>query len=266
MEKSPDLSAKLLKYRHTSTQGTTIRMHRALRSLSFTRGRLLTMLLLPLFFDLVLYFNIDSILHFWSESFTFLIDRLRPEGHLATLTVAFPTGSLDIPFPDLPTFAPSSFAIWMNIAVSIMLFVLSGLIPKNLMPLIYLLRAALLIQISASVYFLVSPGGGLYSMGSYITCMLGVGIYLIFLVSPLLAVIYYIFDFPFWRKFVVTTLVISYFIFVLPLQYMLHAIVINSWGLLFMPLLYLMFALLLDTLMFVCWYSWAMTWRPRNLN
>ncbi|MBY0544590.1 MAG: hypothetical protein K2Q14_03460 [Gammaproteobacteria bacterium] len=115
-----------------------------------------------------------------------------------------------------------------------------------------------------SIFFLINPDSPPYELSNYIKGMLNLGIYLLLLLAPLLTLIYYIFDFAFWRKFAVTFFIIAYFIIALPLQYMLQALIISSVSMLFMPVLYLLFGALLDTLMFVGWYSWAMTWAGRE--
>ncbi|MEI7669952.1 MAG: hypothetical protein WCJ33_07710, partial [Pseudomonadota bacterium] len=88
---------------------------------------------------------------------------------------------------------------------------------------------------------------------------LALGIYLLFIIPIIMALIYYIFEFSLLKKIVITALMLVYFILFLPFQYMLHAVIINAFTLIFLPVLYLNFGLMVDILMFIGWYSFAMS-------
>lgn len=254
------LRAKLLKYRHTGIRGTPIVMHRALRKITLSYSAIATIVLLPLFFDGILWMGLDSITKLWAGIFDFWIHRLKLDGQVLYVGTQLLGKQLSIPYPDLPTSIPSQLAIYNNIVYSLLLFALVHFIPKNYLPAIYVLRTALLIQLSASFYYIIHPGSNPYELMGYISGMLTLGLYVMLLASPLLAMIYYIFDFPFRYKLTATLLMVGYFLIVLPFQYMLHALIISSGSMLLMPVLYLLFGALLSTLMFVSLYGWMMTW------
>jgi hypothetical protein len=48
----------------------------------------------------------------------------------------------------------------------------------------------------------------------------------------------------------------------IPLQYLLHAWLLHC-SILFMPVLYFVCGPFLDVLIFVCFYSWGMSWQSR---
>ncbi len=264
-KKAAEFIAKLLRLRQSGTHGTVVPMHRALRRIRLEPSSILAIILLPVFFDLLLWVNLKPITELWGAFFDFWISKLHLVGHVSYATMKILGTSMPIPFPDLPTTLPSHYAVWGNGLVSLALLALTKFIPqKNYLPASYIARVALIIQISASLYFLIKPESPPYELGVYIEGILTLGLYLLLLLSPLLALIYYIFDFPFWRKGAATALVIVYFIIALPFQYMLHALIISSVSILFMPVLYLLFGALLNTLMFVSWYVWAMTWAGKT--
>ncbi len=258
--------AKLLQYRQTGTHGTRIRMHRALRHISLSPTTIFSIIVLPVFFDALLWTHLDTITQLWGRWFGFWIGHLQPDAHVAYASTAFLGRQLDVPYPDLMAALPSKAAVQINLIAALLILLPTGLISKKYLPVTYLLRAAILIQISSSVYFMLRPDHLPYAMGSYVSGMLSLGLYLMLLTSPLLALIYYIFDFPVWRKFMVTATMIGYFLLVLPMQYMLHALIMSKGSMLFMPLLYLLFGALLNILMFVSCYALAMTWRAREKN
>ncbi len=256
--------AKLFRHRHTGTHGTEIYMHRALRRITLSPSALLAIGLLPILFNLLLWTHVEFITGLWAQIFDFWIGKLQLDGQVSYTGMAFLGKQIEIPYPDLLTSLPSPSAILFNILISVSLFALTYFIPKNYLPATYVVRAALLIQLSASLYFILNPQHPPYELSGYISGMLAVGLYMILLVTPLLAMIYYIFNFPLWRKLIVTMLILGFFVIALPFQYMLYALIISSASMLFMPVLYLLFGALLNTLMFVSWYAWAMTWMGKN--
>lgn len=255
------INEKLLISRLTGAKGTPIRMHRALRSLNLTASMWATIILLPALVSFLLWANLEPITNLWATVFDFWIWKLKLGGHVSYLGMSFFGQSLYIPYPDLPVTNPSQFAVWLNLLISVLLLAVSALLSKGYLPLIYIIRAALMVQMSASIYFFIVPEGLPYALSNYIAGMLIVGLYITFLVSPILAFIYYVFDFGLVRKLIVTALMVSYFVVVLPFQYMVHAMIFSSWSMLFMPVMYLLFGALLNVLFLVSWYSWAMTWR-----
>ena len=258
---------ELKRHRHLGSRGNMIEMHHSLRNLSLDKFTVLSIFLLPLLFDVALWFNLETIVNFWRDVFIFWGKHLGMDASNSVFyTEIYIPGRevLFMPFPNLPASLPSSFTVWTNLIVCFIVYLLSMLIPKTLLPVIYFLRALLLIQISASVYFLVSPDSFPYDMGDYISGTMALGIYLLLLIPLVMGMIYYIFDFGIIKKVLVTVAMMAYFMILLPFQYLMHAILISSWGIIFMPVLYLNFGLLLDTLMFIGWYSWAMTGKRRE--
>jgi hypothetical protein len=256
------LASRILSVRYRGTHGTPINMHRSLRKLTLTPSIIFTIIFLPVLFDIVLWTNLEVITKFWGKIFEFWITRLNLEGSVDYTDINLFGKIATIPFTNLPIYKPSQAGIWTNIIVSALLLTLSKFIAKHYMPLTYILRAVLIIQVLTSLYCIFSRNHVLYDMQTYISGMLVIGIYMILLISPFLALIYYIFDFPVWQKILATILIVAYFIFMLPFQYMMHAFIISSGSLLFMPTLYLLFGVLLNTLMFVGSFAWIMTWKP----
>jgi len=263
-EKQSALSKTLWNYRHTGAKGTPIRMHRALRKLTLSPSILMAVILLPFLFDMILWINLDAITGAWADIFNFCIDKLHLAGQVSYAGVKLLRHKMLMPYPDLMAGPPLLMTVWGNGMMAALLLLLSNFMPTRTMPFAYLLRAGLLIQISSSLYFFFNPDHPPHDLVPYITGALTFGVYLLFFISPLLALVYYIFDIAFWRKCIITALILIYFIIALPFQYMLHAYIISSWSMIFMPVLYLLFGVLLDTLMFVCWYSGAMSWSGKK--
>lgn len=252
---------KLQRDRTTGVKGTPILMHRSLRKIPFGPSALVSMLLFPLFFDLLLLVKIDVVLQLWAGIFDFWLDRLAVgEGRLIYKAVYFFGVPLGLPLPDYQMVLPSETSVLGNIVVCAVAFFVVGFLPRRFLPVIYMLRVCLLLQISASVYFMINPTQPPYDLPVYLSGILTVGLYLLFLISPVLAGIYYVFDFALWRKFLVTAAMMVYFIIAAPFLVLLHAMVICFVSVLMMPVMYFVFGAFLNMLMFLGWYSWAMTW------
>ena len=63
--------------------------------------------------------------------------------------------NLAVPFPDFSANAPSQWGVWINIIACLLILLLLDLVPSKFMPIAYLIRASILIQISASIYFII---------------------------------------------------------------------------------------------------------------
>lgn len=256
---------ELDRHRRMGSRGTIIEMHHSLRHINLSAVSILSIFLLPLVFDVVLWHYLENITGLWANIFNFWSEHLGIAGKVFYTEIYLPGGRMIyMPFPNLEAAVPSAFTVWANLVICLIIYLVSVFIPKKFLPIIYFIRALVLIQISASVYFLLNPGYFPYDMGDYISGTMALGIYLLLLIPPVMAMIYYIFDFGIVKKFLVTFAMLLYFMILIPFQYMMHAIIISAWGLLFMPVLYLNFGLILDTLMFIGWYSWAMTGKRKT--
>lgn len=245
-------------FRTTGVQGTSIRMHRSLDTIRLTPLALMSVVLLPLICDGLLWHYRHVLLQGWAQFFAFWQEKLGA-GSVAFRDITFLGTALAMPYPASGFSIPPLPSVVLNALACAVLLAATRIMPARFTPLAYLLRAGLLIQLSASLYFWLRPHLP-YDMPTYLTDMLSVGLALMLLISPILALIYYIFPITLWRKLLMTTLIVVYFYVALPFQALSHALLMHYGSVLFMPVLYMMFGLLLDTMMFVAWYSLAMTW------
>lgn len=256
------LQTKLLDLRFRGLGMAHRHMHRAMYQIKLQRRNLILSLLLPLVFNLVTLSFLGIILHVWRTTFGFWLERLAPEGSVATYMLDLGHYLLPLPYPSLGAEAPSASIWWITLIASVVLFGASFLITaKRSLPLVYMLRACLLIQASALAYFHFLPGTYPYDTNSFLVDLLAMSLLLLFMIPWILGFTYYIFDFPILQKAALTLLTLLYFTAALPLQYLLHAYALHHLSLLFHPLFYLILGPLLDVMMFVALYSWGMSWR-----
>ena len=79
-----------------------------------------------------------------------------------------------------------------------------------------------------------------------------------------LAMIYFIFDFSLLRKLGLTLVVMLHLAVLIPFQFVIHAYIIHRFSLLFMPILFMLFGLLLEVSVGIAFYGWAMSWQSRS--
>lgn len=131
-------------------------------------------------------------------------------------------------------------------------------------PLIYFLRAIVLIH-GSSVLFHALPGRGLpYDPGAYVSGMLSVGAVLAGLVPIVLAATHFLFDFGTPRKVGLMVLIMAWMAALVPVKYAVHALVLHAGGMVFLPLLFILFGLPVEVFLFIALYAWGMSWRERG--
>lgn len=171
---------------------------------------------------------------------------------------------MDVPYLDLTAGVPDSGAWWMALILTTVTVLISFIIPRRQMPVIYLLRAVAFIQICSLAYFAINPASFPYTVSDYQSGMLMAGLFVISLVPVLLGATYYIFDIGLPKKLFLTVITMFYLSILIPMQYLLHVYLIQKYSMLFMPVLFFFFGLPLDIFVFIAFYAWGMSWRNKR--
>ena len=158
---------------------------------------------------------------------------------------------------------PSAQVWWLSCAVTSLIFVATFFISKRLIPVIYLVRAVLLVQVIALLYFALIPAGFPHTPDSYFAGFITSGIGLISLVPLTFGLTLYIFDFGLLRKALLTSTTMAHLALFLPFQCLLQALIVQK-TVLFMPVLYIVFGMPIDVMLVIGFYSWGMTWSFRS--
>jgi len=255
------LQRKIDDIRFRGFGGTAIQMHRAIYQIKLSRTNLIGSLALPLVFTIVLLCLLSPIIHLWHWLFAFWIERIAPGGMVAMQQVDLGRYLLHLPYPLLSAGEPGNQLWWFTLGGSALAYLATYLIPPaRFLPLTFILRACLLVQGTALAYFHFFPGEFAFDSANYLGNALTMALFFLFMVPWGLGLTYYVFAFSLWRKMALTVCVLAYFVLAFPMQYLLHAYVLHHMSLLFLPLLYLVFGIFLDVMMFVALYSWGMSW------
>jgi hypothetical protein len=256
------LRRKIEDMRFRSTLGTIIVPHRSMAALRLGWLNIAGALLLPAVASLGLLLLLGEILRGWNAMFAFWLDRVGQGGAVAQHVLDLGHYMIVFGYPGVAAAEPTAAQWWTSLAVCVLLWLgTHALRPDRLLPLIYIVRACLLIQFSALAYFHFFPGQLRYDLPTYLADELTMALIFIFLVPWILGLTYNIFNFSLMRKVALTAIVLGYFLVAFPMQYLLHALALRYLSLLYLPLFYLVFGVFLDVMMFVALYAWGMSWR-----
>nr|WP_295772056.1 hypothetical protein [Rhodoferax sp.] len=244
---------------------TSMRQHRAMYQLRLHRGELLFAFLLPVASNLLLLLGMDGVIGFWRGVLDYLVPRLDFNATVVMRAVDLGLYDLWIPTVVVEGPLPSALTWWVTACICCVVFMATYLIkPNRGLPFVYILRAIVLLQVTALLYFAFIPASFPMMLEEYLVNNLFMGLCFLALVPWILGATYYLFDFSLLQKFMLTLLILTFFAVMLPFQYLLHANLVAHGSLLFMPVLYLVFGLFIDVMAFVALYSYGMSWRFRK--
>jgi len=160
----------------------------------------------------------------------------------------------------------TSTAWWITTGVTVLALIASFLLAEEALPWAYLIRAFCLLQATALGYFAVASARFPHDLPGYTVSMLVFSCILIGLIPVLYAFTFYLFNFSFVQKLLLTLATMVHLVLLVPQQYMLHIYLVHA-SVLFMPVLYFVFGPFLDILAFIGFYSWGMSWKaPEPLD
>jgi hypothetical protein len=245
-------------------RGGVIPMHRALAHFRLGTMNLITASCLFVFFSSAWLVLLPQVCGLWTRIFKLgiLFLPLRAEVGVAEHRWAALL-SFNIPYLRMEPVLPSAQVWWLSCAVTALIFVATFFISKRLIPVIYLVRAILLVQTIALLYFALIPARFPHTSDSYLAGFVTSGIGLISLVPLIFGLTYYIFDFGLPRKALLTSITMAHLALFLPFQCLLQALVLQK-SVLFMPVLYIVFGMPVDVMLVIGFYSWGMTWSFRS--
>lgn len=238
-------------------------MHRALAHFRLGPMNLATAVSLFVFFASIWMAFLPALCRFWKWIFIVGLKYLPLNARLETVDHRLGFLRLSVPCLRMEPFLPG-LQIWsFSCAVTLLVLLATFFLPKSLVPVVYLLRAILLVETTALIYFALWPSLFPHTPDSYLDGLVASGIAVISIVPLLYALVYYIFDFGLAKKAFLTFLTMAHLTLFVPLQVLLQAMVLQK-TILFMPLLYIIFGMPMDILLIVGFYSWGMTWTFRS--
>lgn len=241
-------------------RGGVIAMHRALARFVLEPLDLVTAALLVLMFSFAWIVSLPRLCRLWAYV---LGNGMAILGLHATLGLTehhiTPYIYFSVPYPRLEGIPPDPRTWWSTAVVVCLAYAATYFFPGRATPVKYLLRAVLLIQFSALLYFLFVGASYPHTPDSYMEGLVSYKIALISFIPALFGLTYYIFIFSAFKKIVLTILAMSHLSVFLPLHILLQAMILEK-SVVFMPVLYIVFGLPLDIVIILAFYSWGMSW------
>ncbi|HLA63837.1 MAG TPA: hypothetical protein VK610_05385 [Rhodothermales bacterium] len=198
----------------------------------------------------------------WGQALAFINTLAGSPGRVVmTVYDVFGVWAVGVPSLDWPATEPTPFLLGVTGVVVAVLFVASFFFPERHTPAVYLLRAVLLLQGSAVMFFAVWPGRFPYTLTGYGQGMTGAGLAIATAVPLVLALTYYVHDLGFARKVGLTVAALAHSVVLVPLLYAAHAALVATGSLLFLPALYFLAGIPLHVMTLVALYAGGMSWR-----
>lgn len=222
------------------------------------------LLLLPLALTLGVYSLLAPLLSAWHWMLEGLRAFLGLPGVVATRVVELaPFLTVAVPHLTAETLWPDARALTVGWVTTALLAAAGVLLRGRFVPVGYLLRALAVIQLSAQLFFTVTPPPFPYSLATYQAGFLACGVIVLLLVPFLVGATFFVFGFSLVRKLALVGMLLAHLAVLFPLQSVIHVWWIWHGSYLAMPVLFLVFGLLLDVFVYVALYGWGMSWRSR---
>jgi hypothetical protein len=254
----PDLAATLNEERFRGAAGQLVAVHRALAVEPRTTGKRLSniVMVLAVLAGWVLIF--DQVTIAWAAILDFCQDVFGMRGY--ALRLQYEHG-LRFPYLGFSSALPGPWLWTLGALLTAGLFIASLFVPRRLLPIASGLRVIAFFQAVAQVFFAIWPEAFPYAGAGYVHGMLIAGLMFITLTPLLLGLTYFVFDFGWRRKLGLMIAVMAHLTVFIPLQFMAHALIIYHLSVLFLPLLFFVFGLPLNVLIFIGFYGWGMSWK-----
>lgn len=248
--------------RHHGFGGTIIVPHRSIRTLDLKASRFVLTLLVSLGLTILWLGSVNYVFDAWAGIEQFMLRLVGIEGQVE-LQVRHVVWGYALHAPSIQLDYPlvSSSYWWVGLIGAAAVLLLSWAVPPSWLPLRFLMRLLVLVQVSALIYF---RGGRQlpYDIGGYTEVMHIAGAMVIGLIPFLYGFTFYPLDFSRGKKIAATLLAMSHLCFFIPMQYLCHAMLLHVGSLLFMPVLFWAFGLMVDVFIVIAIYGWAASWEP----
>ena len=241
--------------------GSYIMPHRAIHHFSFPRTRLLEMMLLPLIFTLAAFPVLEILVAGWMALFEFWLDKLEITANVSMKLYELLGVEVMLPHLVVPTGIPEQETFQLVVVNTSIALLASLILPERMLPLKYIIRVLVFIQATALLYFAYLPGQFPYTLTSHLENMMIACVYLMLIVPWIHVVVYYIFDFSFLNKALLTFYTLLFLAVFLPFLLLMHTYLVVHFSLLVLPVLYFVFGLFLLIMTCIAFYGWAMSWK-----
>jgi hypothetical protein len=252
---------RLERLRVRGVRGGVIAPHRSMAGLPWTLWRLLTTLVLSLGGFALFLAALPWIGRLWQFLFEWMRAFLAINAPLGDQQFSLPGGiAFTLPVLAVNTPLPGASALRAAAFIATLLAAGSFALPARFTPLKYFIRLLAILQATAIGFFALSPDPFPYRLQDHVFLLQTAGLVVIGLVPLVLGLTLHVFDLGLGRKMLLTVAIAGHLVVFLPLKVMVHIWLVLHGTAVLMPVLFLVFGLLLDVMVFVGFYGWALSW------
>ena len=256
----------LARLRTQGVRGGVIPLHRSMIQLRWTPFRIVRAVSMAAAGVVAVLLLLPVIGRLWGELYEWALPLLGLSGEITWHRIG---GGLFFQFqvPIPPVDAPwPTRSHWITVgAMTAGVLLLSLLLPVRYLPARYFLRFVAAVQLVSLGWFALSAPPFPYPVPGYAAGLLTAGLAVLVLVPLALGFGLYVFDHSVTKQAVVTIAIVGHLALLLPLQVLCHVVLIRALSLLVQPTLFFVFGLLVEVLVFVSLYGWAMSWTGREI-
>ena len=248
--------------RRQGVQGGRIAPHRSMIGLRASPALLLDLFVLPAILLVGVYIVLDRLMDGWRVMMEAMRGPLQLGDSIGTTIVELlPSVSVAVPVYLVEAGWPSTTQLVTGWLITAALAFAGAALTGRFMPFGYLLRALSMLQLASQVWFTLADPPFPYALSVYGSGLLVTGVVILLLAPFLVGATFFVFDFPLQKKFALAGLLLGHLAVLFPLQATVHVWLIAHGSMLWMPILFLVFGVLLDIFVYVALYGWAMSWR-----
>lgn len=235
--------------------------HRALTTLSLQNWEFTRALGINLALTLMLFVSFDWVTEMWCNFYEAAFRALGLPGTVDGLLIEWGDYlSWTLPQITLPAGPPDSLTYGAAALVTIALLAIAFMLPRAKFHYSIVCYGLCALQGSSLIFFALWPDRFPYTVSNYFEGMIRANVVFIMFLPVVIVTTFSIFDLSRLKKLAFQLMVISYFIVEVPVLLLWHVWLIHHFSLLFLPMLFLCFGIPFQVLMFLCLYSWGMSW------
>ena len=251
-------------HRHRGHRGGFIPTHRALDRLEIGTARIVGSVALVVLAVGLWAFAWPAVAALWAAIGRTALEILAVPAEVSVVTRDFVFGlGLDVPRFAVPATVPGPSQWFVGLGVTAVMLVVPLFLPDRARPIAELLRLLAAVQISSQLVFALFPSAFPYDVAGVTEVSMLANLFVIGLVPVVVGVAYFPLAYGWGQRVVALLLPMLHLTLAVPLLYVGHAWIVHHGSLLWMPLLFWAFGLVLSVFSVVALYGWASSW-PRT--
>ncbi len=245
-----------------SHAGDAILPHRSIDRYELPRMRLVVGIALAVAFTAALLALRDVVAQFWAHMLVGWMHALDLPGQF-DVALHGAEGSwlgIGVPLIDLQPAHQHELALSGHAVVAAAVWWLSGRLPDAGRPGTYMLRFGVLVHAVSVAFFVLRGASFPHSLVGHTEGGLRQSWALMLIVPWIHLAAYYLFPFSLLQRAALSLVTLLWLAVLVPVQYALHAALLQQFGLVMMPLLHMLFGVMVPIVGVVALYGWAMSW------